>query len=185
MGHSKKPLDARLRAAADMALETLRGVEHPHAADIGCDHGFVTAYLLRQRPELSMIAGDISEASLAKARILLSQAGLESQVQTICGDGLSVLDGQPQMDVILIAGMGGRTILEILRQIYRLGRAYSAGEYGGSRSARGPEQSWNRPEAGGVPGGRRTAVRRDAGGLELAGMFGPGRVFAGHGGQWH
>ena len=116
MGHSKKPLDARLRAAADMALETLRGVEHPHAADIGCDHGFVTAYLLRQRPELSMIAGDISEASLAKARILLSQAGLESQVQTICGDGLSVLDGQSQMDVILIAGMGGRTILEILRQ---------------------------------------------------------------------
>ncbi len=116
MGHSKKPLDARLRAAADMALETLRGVEHPYAADIGCDHGFITAYLLRQRPDLSMIAGDISESSLAKAQILLSQAGLENQVHTICGDGLSVLDGQPHMDVILIAGMGGRTILEILQK---------------------------------------------------------------------
>lgn len=116
MGHSKKPLDARLRAAADMALETIRGIEHPHAADIGCDHGFVTAYLLRQRPDLSMIAGDVSEASLAKAQVLLSQAGLEGQVQTLCGDGLSVLEGQPAMDVILIAGMGGRTVLDILQR---------------------------------------------------------------------
>ncbi|MBQ8092105.1 MAG: SAM-dependent methyltransferase [Clostridia bacterium] len=114
MGHSKKPLDARLRAAADMALETLRGIDQPHAADIGCDHGFVTAYLLRQRPELSMIAGDISEASLAKTSILLSQMGMEHKAITRCGDGLEVLSGQPPMDVILIAGMGGKTILEIL-----------------------------------------------------------------------
>ena len=116
MYHSKKPLDARLRAAADMALETLRGIEHPHAADIGCDHGFVTAYLLRQRPDLSMIAGDISEASLAKTRILLSQTGMERQVTAICGDGLEILRDQPPMDVILIAGMGGRSILEILER---------------------------------------------------------------------
>lgn len=116
MYHSKKPLDARLRAAADMALEMLRGIEHPQAADIGCDHGFTTAYLLRQRPDLRMVAGDISEASLAKARILLSQTGMERQVATICGDGLEVLRDQPAMDVIIIAGMGGRTILEILER---------------------------------------------------------------------
>ena len=178
MGHSKKPLDARLRAAADMALETLRGIEHPHAADIGCDHGFVTAYLLRQRPELSMIAGDVSEASLAKARILLSQAGLERQVQTICSDGLSVLDGQPQMDVILIAGMGGRTILDILRQ----GEQY-IGSAGLILQANTEVPALREGLSSLGIGLKREAFPE--GGSERTCLFGSGRVFAGHGGQWH
>ena len=36
-------LDERLSAAAKLAREALTGMERPVAADIGCDHGFLTA----------------------------------------------------------------------------------------------------------------------------------------------
>ncbi|MBR1707905.1 MAG: SAM-dependent methyltransferase [Clostridia bacterium] len=115
MGHSKKPLDARLRAAADMVLEAIHDISMPCVADIGCDHGFVTAYLIRQRPDIHMIASDISEASLKKTEILLSQTGLDQNVEVICGDGLKVLESK-KADAVLIAGMGGETIRQILEE---------------------------------------------------------------------
>ena len=54
-------LDARLQAAATLALEAMRGRQHPRAADIGCDHGQLTAYLLEQVPDLTALVAEAHE----------------------------------------------------------------------------------------------------------------------------
>lgn len=59
-------LDERLSAAAELAREALTGMERPVAADIGCDHGFLTAKLLETVPNLTMLASDVSAPSLEK-----------------------------------------------------------------------------------------------------------------------
>ena len=83
-------------------------------ADIGCDHGRLGAFLLQndrcRRAQLT----DISEPSLDKARKLIHGLGLTDRVRFSVGDGLSAMEGSP--DVIVIAGMGGATIADILSQ---------------------------------------------------------------------
>ena len=82
------------------------------AADIGCDHGRLGAYLLQSGRVGKVIACDISRASLDKAERLAGQLGLANYV-TRCGDGLSVV-GAGEADCAVIAGMGGATIAGIL-----------------------------------------------------------------------
>ena len=59
-------LDERLSAAAELAREALAGREAPVAADVGCDHGFLTAKLLETVPGLTMLASDVSAPSICR-----------------------------------------------------------------------------------------------------------------------
>ena len=107
-------LDERLSAAAELAREALTGVEKPVAADIGCDHGFLTAKLLETMPNLTMLASDVSAPSLEKARRLLGARGLSERAQITVADGLSAVD-RP-VDAVMILGMGAGTILKIVSE---------------------------------------------------------------------
>ncbi|MGN0773205.1 MAG: Nif3-like dinuclear metal center hexameric protein [Candidatus Ventricola sp.] len=107
-------LDDRLGAMADLVLEAVDGCESPCAADIGCDHGQLTAHLLERCGRLFMIASDVSGPSLDKARRLLAARGLMGRAQVVCADGLAGIDRPVQ--AIVIAGMGAETILRILRE---------------------------------------------------------------------
>ena len=107
-------LDERLSAIAELASEAIAGKESPCAADIGCDHGRLTAHLLERYPELFMIAGDVSEPSLQKARTLLAAHGLAERAKTVVSDGLAGID-RP-VHAIVIAGMGAEMILKIVRE---------------------------------------------------------------------
>lgn len=82
-------------------------------ADIGTDHGYIPAALLRIKKIDQAIAVDISEGPLARARRTAERYGLEERVDFRLGDGLSVL-APGDADVIVIAGMGGDTIVDIL-----------------------------------------------------------------------
>ena len=75
----------RLHAALDM----LRG--YNTAADIGCDHGRLTAALLQKQICRFVIASDISAPSLEKTRQLISRIGLSDRVSFRVGDGCNVL----------------------------------------------------------------------------------------------
>ena len=83
-------LDERLSAAAELAREALTGMERPVAADIGCDHGFLTAKLLETVPNLTMLASDVSAPSLEKARRLLAARGLQSVLRA-CAASISAM----------------------------------------------------------------------------------------------
>lgn len=92
------------------------------AAEIGADHGIISAHLLRGGRCARMIVADVSAASLAKARRLFAAHGLEERAEFRVADGLDAVD-EP-VDAILIAGMGAGTMTGILRRgVERIGGA--------------------------------------------------------------
>ena len=82
-------------------------------ADIGCDHGRVSAVLLQRHLCGRVIASDISNESLSKARNLIRYIGLGDYVSFRLGDGLSVLD-ESECDAVMILGMGGTLMVRLL-----------------------------------------------------------------------
>lgn len=78
-------LDARLTAAAELVLPG-RPV-----ADIGCDHGKLTAVLAASGNYPKVIGADLRPGPLAKAKQTLEHAGCEDRAELRLGDGLSVL----------------------------------------------------------------------------------------------
>lgn len=84
-------------------------------ADIGTDHGYLPVYLLQKGRIASAIAADIGQAPLEHARRTARQYGVEGAMQFLCCDGLSGIRAE-DADTVVIAGMGGETIIHILSQ---------------------------------------------------------------------
>lgn len=84
-------------------------------ADIGSDHGLLPARLLKEGLVGRAIATDISAPSLGKAQGLLSANFDESAFETRLGDGLAPLE-EGEVQALVLAGMGGVLISEILRE---------------------------------------------------------------------
>ena len=80
-------------------------------ADIGCDHGYCTAYVLEKGLCERAYVSDISAACLKKAETLLAAEIAAGRCVPVCADGL---DGVQDADCVLIAGMGGEEIVRIL-----------------------------------------------------------------------
>ncbi len=99
-------LDDRLFAVAGLVREGLV------CADIGCDHGKLSAYLSKSGKCKKVIAVDSSEPPLEKARTLFKKTGCKN-VECRLGDGLSVVTCE-EVDDIVIAGLSGVTIAKIL-----------------------------------------------------------------------
>lgn len=103
----KRPpaLDARLAAAAAF-------VRPGHtAADIGCDHGKLSAYLAATGRCPRVLACDVREGPLQKAR--RTCAPWADKIELRLGDGLRALAPGEAEDIV-IAGMGAETIIQIL-----------------------------------------------------------------------
>ena len=83
-------------------------------ADVGCDHGYATAYALRSGLCGRAYACDVSAASLKKAETLLQEEIAAGRCVPVCTDGL---DGVSDADCVLIAGMGGEEIIGILSRV--------------------------------------------------------------------
>ena len=98
-------LDARLTAAAELVRPG------QPVADIGCDHGKLTAVLAASGKYPKVIGADLRPGPLEKARVTCAPYG--DKVQCRLGSGLSVLE-PGEVDDIIIAGMGAETIIEIL-----------------------------------------------------------------------
>ena len=86
------------------------------AADIGADHGRLSAALLLEGTCRHMLVCDISEASLAKARKLFSSIGLSERATFCVGDGLAAYKAEQRPEAIVIAGVGGATACGILER---------------------------------------------------------------------
>lgn len=82
-------------------------------ADVGCDHGYCTEYMLKNGLCESAVISDISEKCLKKAENLLSEYITAGKVRPVCGYGLDGIDFDTEQ--VLIAGMGGEEIVSILK----------------------------------------------------------------------
>ncbi len=80
-------------------------------ADIGTDHGYIPVSLLLEGKIRRAVAADIGALPLDHARRTAAQYGVTLDFRL--GDGLAVLE-PGEADVIVIAGMGGDAITEIL-----------------------------------------------------------------------
>lgn len=81
-------------------------------ADVGCDHGYCSEYVLKNELCEKVIFSDISKGSLEKAEKLLAPFVKNGRAIGVLGDGFF---GVPKdTEQVLIAGMGGSEIVSIL-----------------------------------------------------------------------
>ena len=85
-------------------------------ADVGCDHGYCTLYMLKNNLCKSAVISDISAKCLEKAERLLSRYITGCKVVSVCCFGLEKVPEDIQQ--VLIAGMGGDEIVNILKTAY-------------------------------------------------------------------
>ena len=81
-------------------------------ADVGCDHGYCSEYMLKNGLCDFAYLSDISKGSLQKAETLLKRYIDDGKAKAVLGNGFF---GVPKdTEEVLIAGMGGEEIIEIL-----------------------------------------------------------------------
>lgn len=83
-------------------------------ADVGCDHGYCTRYVLERGLCGRAYISDISGESLKKAAALLEKYIADGACVPVCADGLKGI-GEP-CTLAMIAGMGGEEIVRILSE---------------------------------------------------------------------
>ena len=83
-------------------------------ADIGTDHGYLPIYLAQTGYAKKIIASDINAASLEAARRFTEKYNVTDSVELIVSPGLDAITPN-SVDTIVIAGMGGETIIDILK----------------------------------------------------------------------
>ena len=81
-------------------------------ADVGCDHGYCSEYMLKNGLCERAILSDISKGSLKKAEELLAEYIDCGRAVAVLGDGFVGVPKDTQE--VLIAGMGGSEIISIL-----------------------------------------------------------------------
>ena len=81
-------------------------------ADVGCDHGYLGIYLLKNGIAGSVIASDVREMPLQSAIRNAEKFGVTEQMSFFLSDGVR---GIPRdFDCLVCAGMGGDTMMSIL-----------------------------------------------------------------------
>lgn len=84
------------------------------AADVGCDHGYVAMELVCLKICPYVIAMDVNQGPLEKAREHVAAYGLSDYIDTRLSDGVSELK-QQEADTLILAGMGGRLMQRIIQ----------------------------------------------------------------------
>jgi len=105
-----KKLSMRLQAVADLVCGDI-------IADIGSDHAYLPAWLAKNNKIKKAYAIDISEKCVERIKKNLARFGIPREIiEPILSDGLAGLENIKPTDII-IAGMGGETIAEIITGI--------------------------------------------------------------------
>lgn len=102
-------LSKRLQAVADMVSKGNR------VCDVGCDHGFVSIYLVEQGISPKVLAMDVRKGPLSAAAEHVAEHGLTSVIETRLSDGLHKYE-IGEADSMVCAGMGGRLMMRILAE---------------------------------------------------------------------
>ena len=102
----KIPLSTRLEACCRFVRQGDR------VADIGCDHGYLGIYLLKNGIASSMIEADINEGPLNAALRNAVKFGVKDKMTFYLSDGLQRIPRD--FDCMVCAGMGADTMMSII-----------------------------------------------------------------------
>lgn len=100
----------------NLRLNTLAKMVDPgsRVADIGTDHAYLPIELVKNGKIDYAIASDVAEGPLENAKNDIAAAGLTEQIETRLGSGLETVTHADQIDTVVIAGMGGKLMTDIL-----------------------------------------------------------------------
>lgn len=102
-------INNRLQKISDFILSDDRVI------DIGCDHGLLGIYLVLKKKVKKMVSSDLNLLPLNKAKENLIKYDLQNKIELRLGNGLECVS--TDLDTVIISGMGGETINEILKDI--------------------------------------------------------------------
>lgn len=105
-------LTPRLRAVSDSVPK------NSILADIGSDHCYVPIYLVQQDIIKKAIAGEVAKGPLNNAIKEIEKAKLNNIIFPRLGNGLEVIKSEDKINTVVIAGMGGQLITDILSTGY-------------------------------------------------------------------
>lgn len=100
-------LSERLQAVVNLIT---RGAK---VADVGCDHAYLSIYMIENHLASKVIAMDVNRGPLERARENIKSSHYEKEIETRLSDGLQSLEAG-EVDTLLIAGMGGALMQKIL-----------------------------------------------------------------------
>lgn len=102
----KIPLSSRLLACCDFVSPGAR------IADVGCDHGYLSIYLLTRGIASHAYACDVAPGPLDSARRNAEKFGVTQQISFHLSNGVGNVPRD--FDTLVCAGMGGDTMVSIL-----------------------------------------------------------------------
>lgn len=109
-------LSTRLKAIVDYIEPNLK------IADIGTDHGYIPIYLIKNNISNFVIATDINKGPIKTLLNNLKENKIESGVYERLGSGMKVIK-ENEVDVVIIAGMGGNLIADIISNSYNISKS--------------------------------------------------------------
>lgn len=83
-------------------------------ADIGSDHAYLPVELVNDHTIDYAIAGEVAEGPKKRSAEDVEKYGLSHKIDVRLGDGLAVINSNDNIDTVVIAGMGGILISDIL-----------------------------------------------------------------------
>ncbi|CAH1851370.1 tRNA (adenine(22)-N(1))-methyltransferase [Convivina intestini] len=101
-------LSPRLEAVANYVPQ------EAYLADIGSDHAYLPAHLLVGRQIKYALAGEVAVGPLANVQSEIIQQNLQGQLIARLANGLDAVQTSDQINTVVIAGMGGLLIRDIL-----------------------------------------------------------------------
>lgn len=102
-------LSPRLMTIAELAADAVV------LADIGTDHAYLPAYLILKGRCTYAIASDIKKGPLRRAAQTAERYNVKGKISLRLGAGLDTITVSDRADTIVIAGMGGLAIADILK----------------------------------------------------------------------
>lgn len=102
-------LSERLKAVADLITPG------QSVADVGCDHGYLSIYLVQNNIVKSIIASDVRTGPLSKAKENIELYEVSDRIDIRLSDGLQMIN-KGEVQAVVMAGMGGNLMMEILER---------------------------------------------------------------------
>ncbi len=110
-------IDTRLRTISDMLIKG------KPAADIGADHALLSIYIIEKNIVPGVIVGELPDGPFKRACYAVENSSFKGRIEVRQGNGLQVLD-KGEVENVIIAGMGGETIVNILSCDWEKARSY-------------------------------------------------------------
>ncbi len=80
--------------------------------DVGCDHALLDIFLVSEGRISSAVASDVRMGPIVTASRNVKDFGYEDKIELLVSDGIEKI--KPDIDTVIISGMGGLNIIDIL-----------------------------------------------------------------------